>query len=150
MARNSSSAAENEHDFLVMAHGGNQITSSTPFATEITGVWLSTGSPDIPFYKGVSDMKRQIAGSILFALALGMLQVPALADFNLSFGRNDYNHDGRWNYREFNDANRYYYQHHPDVVVESGRSLRHEFRRLDTDNDGYLNAQEVRTYRNWD
>jgi hypothetical protein len=107
-------------------------------------------SSDIPFYKGVSDMKRQIAGSILFALALGMLQVPALADVNLSFGRHDYNHDGRWNYREFNDANRYYYQRHPDVQVVTGRHLRREFRRLDGDQDGYLYPQEVQTYRTWD
>ncbi len=95
-------------------------------------------------------MKRQLAALCLFALAFGTLQLPARADFNVSFGRHDYNHDGRWDRREFNDANRYYYQHHPSVQVISRRDYRNEFNRLDTNHDGYLSRQEVRTYRNWD
>jgi hypothetical protein len=94
-------------------------------------------------------MKRQIAASILFALAFGMVQLPALAEFNLSFGRYDGNNDGRWNYREFNNANRYYYQQNPTVEVMSRRDLRREYRRLDTDYDGYLSPREVETYHTW-
>jgi len=95
-------------------------------------------------------MKRQLAASFLFILACGMLQLPARADFNVLFGRHDRNHDSRWNYREFNDANRYYYQRHPDVQVISRRDLRRDFDRMDTDQDGYLNMQEVQTYRTWE
>ena len=95
-------------------------------------------------------MKRQIAALILLTMAFGTLQLPARADFNVTFGRHDRNHDGRWSRREFYDANRYYYQRHPEVQIINRRDYRNDFDRLDMNNDGYLNMQEVQTYRNWD
>ena len=82
----------------------------------------------------------------LFALIFGTLQLPAHADFNLMFGKHDYNHDGHWNRREFNDANNYYYRHHHNVrIINNGD----DFHRLDRDGNGYLNQEEVRTYHTW-
>jgi hypothetical protein len=95
-------------------------------------------------------MKRQLAALFLFALAFGALQLPAQAGVNVSFGRHDYNNDGRWDRREFYDANRYYYQRHPSVQVISRRDLNRDYDRLDTNHDGYLSRQEVRTYRTWE
>lgn len=95
-------------------------------------------------------MKRQLATLLLCAMAIATLPMPARADFNVSFGRFDRNHDGRWNYREFNDANQYYYRNHPGVQIMSRRQMRDEFNRLDTDNDGYINEQVAQTYRTWD
>ena len=94
-------------------------------------------------------MKRQLTALVLFSMAFGTLQLPARADFNVTFGRYDRNHDRRWDYREFNDANRYYYQNHPDVQVISRRDMRHEFNRLDCNHDGYLQPTEVQTYHTW-
>ena len=94
-------------------------------------------------------MKRQLTAVVLFSLAFGALQLPARADFNVAFGRHDRNHDGRWDYREFNDANRYYYQSHPEVQVINQRDMRRDFDRMDINHDGYLDTNEVRTYRTW-
>jgi Ca2+-binding EF-hand superfamily protein len=94
-------------------------------------------------------MKKQLIALSLFALALGVWQLPAQADINLSFGQHDRDHDGRWNYNEFRDANRDYYRHHHEVRVISGRQCRDDFNRLDADHDGYVNAEQVRTYHNW-
>jgi len=91
-------------------------------------------------------MKRQLAVLFLFALTFGTLQLPARAEFNVTFGRHDYNHDGRWNRREFYDANNYYYRHHHNVQVINTPQ---EFNRLDLNHDGYLNREEVRTYHTW-
>lgn len=96
------------------------------------------------------NMTKHIAALGMLALAYGAFTLPALADFSIAFGRHDYNNDGRWNYREFRDANSYYYNHHPQVQYLGDRELRRQFRRLDTDNDGYVRMGEVRTYRNWD
>jgi len=93
-------------------------------------------------------MKKQLAALCLLTLAFGTFQMPARADFSLDFGRHDRNRDGRWSYREFNDANNYYYRHHPGVTVRL--NTRRDFDRLDRNGDGYLNMDEVRTYRNWD
>ena len=93
-------------------------------------------------------MKRQLAVLCLCALAFGLFQLPARAGIDVSFGRHDYNHDHRWNYREFNDANTYYYRHHPHAQVIYGS--RRDFDRLDTNRDGYLDLQEAGAYRNWD
>jgi hypothetical protein len=97
-------------------------------------------------------MKKQLTTLCLFAMAFGALQLPATAfDFGVSvFNKYDHNHDGRWNYRDFNDANRYYYQTHPQAVIINNRDLRRDFNRLDTDNDGYVNVEEVRTYHTWE
>ena len=95
-------------------------------------------------------MKRQVAVLALVTLALGMMQLPGLADVSLEFGTHDRNHDGRWNYSEFDRANRDYYHRHPDVVVVNHRTLHRDYRRLDMNNDGYLSPQEVQTYRTWD
>ena len=95
-------------------------------------------------------MNKQLAALCLCFGLLATLQPPARSDFNLSFGRHDCNHDGRWNYREFNDANQYYYRSHPEVTVINQRRMRNDFDRLDMNHDGYLNQQEVRTYRTWD
>jgi hypothetical protein len=92
-------------------------------------------------------MKRQLATALLFAVAFGTFQLPARADFNVAFGRHDYNHDGRWDYNEFHQANRYYHHHHPGVVVLDNRD---EFNRLDVNHDGYLTGPEIQTYRTWD
>jgi len=98
--------------------------------------------------KRILDMKKQIAAAMLFAVAFGVFQLPARADFDVAFGRHDRDHDGRWNYNEFNSANRYYHHHHPGVVVINNRD---EFNRLDLNHDGYLNRDEIQTYRsNWD
>jgi hypothetical protein len=81
-------------------------------------------------------MKRLFAALSLLALSFGTLQPPANA-LELNFGRHDYNHDGRWNYNEYNNANQYYYGHH----------MHHrDFERLDRNHDGYLSRSEVRGY----
>jgi len=95
-------------------------------------------------------MKKQLAALILFTMALGTLQLPARADLNVTFGKHDRNHDGRWTYEEFNDANRNYYRQHHDEKVMSQRDLHREFKRLDKDNNGYLTKEEVQTYHNWE
>jgi hypothetical protein len=81
-------------------------------------------------------MKRQLAALCLFALAFGALLPPAQA-LNIDFGRHDYNHDGRWNYNEYNHANQMYYGH---------RMHRRDFDRIDRNHDGYLDRAEVRGY----
>jgi hypothetical protein len=81
-------------------------------------------------------MIKQLAALGLLVLAFGTLQ-PAAQALEFNFGRHDYNHDGRWNYSEYNRANQYYYGH---------RRHRHDFDRLDRNHDGYLNQAEVRTY----
>jgi hypothetical protein len=91
-------------------------------------------------------MKRQLAALFLFSLILGSTQLPANAQFNVAFGRHDYNRDGRWDRREFNNANAYYYQRHPHVQVLDNDG---DFDRLDRNRDGYLGREEVRTYRTW-
>lgn len=94
-------------------------------------------------------MKKPLALFILFALTVGS-QLPALADFNVTFGRHDYNHDRRWNYGEFERANREYYYVHPEVELQSTGELRRQFYRLDNDHDGYINYNQAQYYRNWD
>jgi hypothetical protein len=94
-------------------------------------------------------MNNKLAALCLFALTLGVAQLPAQADLNVAFGRHDGDHDGRWNRREFYDANRYYAHNHPTVVINQ-RDMDRDYRRLDRDHDGYLNGEEVRTYRNWE
>ena len=95
-------------------------------------------------------MKRQLAALALFTLAFGALQLPARADFGVTFGAHDRNHDGRWNYGDFNHANRGYYHSHPEVQVINRRDSHRDFNRMDLDNDGYINSQEVQSYRTWD
>lgn len=94
-------------------------------------------------------MRSYIAAACLLALAWGSLQLPARAEFNIAFGRHDRNHDGRWSYRDFNDANRYYYRHHPGVEILNSRDLHRDFVRMDTNGDGYLQSSEVEGYRTW-
>lgn len=96
------------------------------------------------------NLNKHVLGPAILALAFGALALPALADINLSFGRHDYNHDGRWSYNEFRDANVDYYHHHHGVQILGDRELRHEFRRLDRDNNGYVGVEEIRTYHDWD
>ena len=91
-------------------------------------------------------MKKQLATAMLCALAFGAFQLPARADFGVTYGRYDHNHDGHWDYNEFNNANRYYNHHHHGVVVVNNRD---EFNRLDVNHDGYLNREEIQTYHNW-
>jgi Ca2+-binding EF-hand superfamily protein len=91
-------------------------------------------------------MRKLLAASFLFTVMFGCVQLPAHAEFNNAFGRHDHNHDGRWNRREFCDANNNYYRHHHTAEVIDNRN---EFNRLDRNGDGYLNREEVRTYHNW-
>jgi len=95
-------------------------------------------------------MKRLLTPLLLFTLAFGCAQLPALADFNLNYGDGDRNHDNRWNYNEFQHANHYYYEHHHGARVSTDSELRHNFDKLDRNRDGYINVDEARSYRNWD
>ncbi len=95
------------------------------------------------------DLKKQLTALGILTIATGALALPALADFGVSFNRYDYDRDGRWNYREFVDANRAYYIHHPGAVVMEEPVLRRDFRRIDRDNDGYVRVDEVRRYHEW-
>ena len=91
-------------------------------------------------------MKKPIAALCLIALTLGVVQLPAHAQFISVFNHNDRDHDGRWNRQEFYNANNNYYHHHHNVVVlDNGR----EFDRLDHDHDGYVTREEVKSYHNW-
>jgi len=94
-------------------------------------------------------MIKQLASLCLLALTAGVCQLPAQADLNVSFGRHDLNHDGRWNRREFQDANRYYGRNHPTVIINR-RDINRDYYRLDSNHDGYLDGNEVRGYRDWD
>lgn len=91
-------------------------------------------------------MKRQLAAAMLFAVALGTFQLPARADFGVTFGRYDGDHDGHWNYNEFNRANTYYGHHHRGAVVVNNQD---EFNRLDVNHRGYLDRGQVEGYHTW-
>ena len=95
------------------------------------------------------DLRKQVMSFGLLALASVAFALPALADFGVSFHRYDYDHDGRWNYREFADANHEYYRQHPRTVIMNDDGLRREFRHVDRDNDGLVRVEEVRHYHDW-
>ena len=118
---------------------------------QVLADWLNFGSLHIPSKQtGVLQMNKQLAALGLVTMMFGALQLPAQAELNVSlFGRHDRNHDGRWNYREFRDANNYYYQTHPAVEIINTRDMQNDFYRLDRNNDGYVDIDEVRGYRAW-
>ena len=91
-------------------------------------------------------MKKQLALMALTLVSLGSLQLPALAD--PWFDRWDHNHDSRWDYNEFRAANHDYWKAHQEKVL-ADKELRRAYRHLDTDHNGYVTVQEVKTYHNW-
>lgn len=94
-------------------------------------------------------MHKVSAGIFLPALACASLQLAAQADDGW-FNRWDSNHDGYWNWREFHNANRYYYQHHPEGPAYGYWGLHRQFHDLDHDGDGRLRPDDVRGFHNWD
>jgi hypothetical protein len=93
-------------------------------------------------------MKMQLVAVGLLAITFGVWQLPAQAD-EVYFGRSDRNHDGRWDNREFYNANRYYGHHHPEVIITRNNSNQN-FMRLDRNHDGWLDRDEVQGYRHWE
>jgi Ca2+-binding EF-hand superfamily protein len=91
-------------------------------------------------------MKKQLALVALSMIALGSLQLPALAD--PWFDRWDHDHDGKWDYNEFKAANRDYWRAHHEKVL-ADRELRAAYKHLDADHDGYVTVEDVKTYHHW-
>lgn len=93
-------------------------------------------------------MRRIIALTAVLAMAVIAANAPAKADDEW-FNRHDYNHDTRWNWKEFRRAHYQYVKEHPNEAHWNDRRLRQEFNHCDHDHDGYVHCDEVRRFHNW-
>jgi hypothetical protein len=91
-------------------------------------------------------MKKQIALFALAAVCLGTWQQPAFSA-EVWFNNHDHNHDGRWNYNEYRNANQVYFRHHHDENRWSDHEMRHNWDGLN--HDGYVTQEQVRTIHHW-
>ena len=94
-------------------------------------------------------MRRMIALAATIALAVITVNAPAKADEEDWFKRHDYDHDARWNYKEFRKAHYQWYKAHPNEARWNERRLHEEFNRCDLDHDGYVHCDEVRGVHHW-
>ena len=93
-------------------------------------------------------MKRQFTLIAMAWLAVGSLQVPALAD-DPWFDKWDHNHDGHWNYNEFQKAHSDYWRHHRDEKRLTDSELRAEWNRRAAAHHEWVEANEVRDFHHW-
>jgi Ca2+-binding EF-hand superfamily protein len=90
-------------------------------------------------------------GFLFALLALSLVGVPANAREKIVwFDTYDTNHDGLWTYDEFAAANQQYILTHPSEVKITTKELRRQFDDLDTDHDGVVKIEQVRTYHTWE
>jgi len=94
-------------------------------------------------------MKKQLVFASLAWCLFGFTYVPANAD-EVWFKTYDTNGDGLWDYKEFCTANDGYCVKHPKEVRVTTKELRRQFDDLDTDHDGLVRTEEVKTYHTWE
>ncbi len=90
-------------------------------------------------------MKKNLALLIVLVTSAS-LQLPAMADDAPWFTHWDSNHDGKWNWRNFEAANHRWYMQHPGVMHMSEAELRRRFYELDRDHDHLLSCDDVHDF----
>jgi len=89
-------------------------------------------------------MKSKLILACLLGLSFGISAMPAQS-FDISFGRYDHNHDGRWDRHEYYNACKDYHCYHHHAYRDYYRG----YGRYDRDHSGYLSPGEVRAIRTW-
>jgi len=93
-------------------------------------------------------MKKTFAAVALATLTFGVLQQPVRADQDDWFNHHDRNHDQRWNYNEFKNANRQYYSHHHDDDDRwTNAQIRQHWDGLH--HGGYVTREQVNDLHHW-
>jgi len=93
-------------------------------------------------------MKKQILFAGIICLSLMGTQSPARADHDDWHKKYDRNHDGRWDYAEFERAQREWERTHKGHPMTE-KQLREYYARLDRDRDGYLSPEEAHRFHPW-
>jgi len=90
-------------------------------------------------------------GLVFALLALGLIVAPANAKEKIVwFDTYDVNHDGCWNFDEFEAANQHYIVTHPTEVKITTKELYRQFDDLDVDHAAVAKIEQVKTYHTWE
>ena len=94
-------------------------------------------------------MKIRIGALCLSIMAMSSLQLPSMGD-DAWFNKYDRNHDGHWDYNEFQKAHTNWYHRHHEGPKVTSVELRKQFDSWDTDHHGWVTPDHVRSYHHWD
>jgi len=93
-------------------------------------------------------MNKRILFAGLVSLSILGVQGAALADHDDWHHRYDHDHDGKWDYNDFEKAQRDWERdHHRKELSEI--ELRNAYARYDRDHDGFWAPNEARKFHPW-
>jgi hypothetical protein len=92
-------------------------------------------------------MKKYLLLLAAAFISLGSLQA-AQAD-DPWFNKYDHDHDGHWNWNEFQRAHNQYWKSHRDEKRMNDAELRAEFNRRAANHAHWVEANDVRDFHHW-